>query len=195
MSASLIAEEIVVYSWRMSLRTRAAVLFDRANKLAEQFYTPREVRALLLFLLLGVGVLLLRFGEHIYIKEFPKQRNPNEIIESKRQDSLYFALTTIARQRDSLFFSLPEDSLLPASVRVRTQHHSKADGLRLGSISLNYASKEDLIRLPGVGPVTAERILEYRSERGSFRNLEELKNVYGFGGARFEQIKRFLRLN
>ncbi len=178
----------------MPLRRRATDLLERADKIAEQFYTPRELRALFLFLLLGVSVLLFRFGRQIYFNAFPERRDTREIVERKQQDSLFFALSKLANKKDSLFFSLPEDSLLPPSVRTREQHHSKADGLRLGSISLNHGSKEDLIRLPGVGPVTAERIIAYRSERGRFRSLDELKNVYGFGSSRYEGLKRFLRL-
>ncbi len=178
----------------MSLRHHISSFFDRANKLAAQFYTPRELRALLLFLLLGISILLFRFGKNIYLSWFPEKRDTREVLERKKQDSLFFALSAIAKHRDSLFFSLPEDSLLPASVRNREQHHSKTDGLRLGSISLNHGSKEELARLPGVGPMTAERIMEYRTERGGFRSLDELKNIHGFGLSKFEALKRFLRL-
>ena len=166
-----------------------------ATKLAGQFYTPRELRALMFFVLAGVAVLLFRFGRQEYFEYFPNQRDPNEILQQHRADSLFFALSAAASRRDSLFFSLPEDSLLPASARNKTEHHSKTEGLLPQSISLNLGTKEDLIRLPGVGSVTAERILAYREERGSFRTLEEIENIPGFGITKFEKMKRFLRLN
>lgn len=84
---------------------------------------------------------------------------------------------------------------MPPSVRNRSEHHSKEEGLRLHSISLNLASKEDLTRLPGVGPATAELIMEYRSERGGFRRLDELMNVHGFGQTRYDRVKKYLKLN
>jgi len=177
------------------LLERLRELWLRASKLAGQFYTPRELRALVFFILTGVAVLLFRFGKQEYFKHFPNQRDPTEIIQQHRADSLFFALSAAANQRDSLFFSLPEDSLLPASVRNKMEHHSKTEGLLPQSISLNLGTKEDLIRLPGVGSATAERILAYREERGRFRRLEEIENIPGFGVTKFEKMKRFLRLN
>ena len=168
---------------------------SRINAAAGQFYTPRELRALMLFLLTGIGILLFRFGKEIYFHYLPVQRDAKEVLEQHRQDSLFFALSRAANERDSLFFSLPEDSLLPASVRNREEHHSKTEGLRFHSISLNLGTKEDLMRLPGVGPAIAERILEYREERGSFRSLSELENIHGIGEGHFEKMRRFLRLN
>ena len=151
-----------------------------------QFYTPRELRALVLFLLIGVAVLLFRFGKQVYFAWFPELRNPREILAQHQADSLYVALSDAANRRDSLFFSLPADSLLPAAVqRAKAKPHSKADGLLPNSISLNLGTREDLIRLPSVGTTSAELILAYRSERGNFRTLDELMNVHGFGTTRF----------
>jgi competence ComEA-like helix-hairpin-helix protein len=179
-----------------NIRERLSDLRKRIATASAQFYTPRELRALVLFLLIGIAVLLFRFGKQIYFAWFPKQRNPAEVIAQHKTDSLFFALSAAANERDSLFFSLPEDSLLPSAVqRAKAKPHSKTDGLSPHSISLNLGTKEDLIRLPSVGPASAELILEYRSERGNFRTLEELKNVHGFGDTRFDRMKPYLKLN
>jgi competence ComEA-like helix-hairpin-helix protein len=178
------------------MRERVSTFRQRIPTVSAQFYTPREIRALVLFLLLGLGVLLFRFGKQVYFTWFPEQRNPKEMRAQQRADSLYFTLSDAANRRDSLFFSLPEDSLLPAAVqRAKAKPHSKADGLSPNSISLNLGTKEDLIRLPSVGPSSAALILAYRSERGNFRALDELKNVHGFGDTRFNKIKQYLKLN
>jgi competence ComEA-like helix-hairpin-helix protein len=179
-------------------RTREVLhdLRKRISTASAQFYTPRELRALVLFLLTGVAVLLFRFGKQVYVAWFPEERDRKEIVAQHKADSLYGALSAAANERDSLFFSLPEDSLLPpATQHANTHHHSKTDGLTPHSISLNLGMKEDLIRLPSVGPASAELILEYRSERGNFRTLEELKNVHGFGDTRFNKMKPYLKLN
>jgi competence protein ComEA len=85
---------------------------------------------------------------------------------------------------------------LPVAVRrAKARPHSKADGLMPNSISLNLGTREDFIRLPSVGPASAERMLGYRSERGSFRTIEELRNVHGFGATRFDKVKPYLKLN
>lgn len=48
-------------------------------------------------------------------------------------------------------------------------------------INVNLASREDLVRLPGVGKAIAKRIITYRSQKGEFRQLGELQNVKGLG--------------
>lgn len=48
-------------------------------------------------------------------------------------------------------------------------------------INVNKASRQELVRLPGVGAAIAERIIAYRSQKGLFRQLKELQNVKGLG--------------
>jgi len=50
------------------------------------------------------------------------------------------------------------------------------------------ATLEQLDALPGVGPVTAQKILDYRQKHGSFRTVNDLDAVPGIGPARFEQL-------
>jgi competence ComEA-like helix-hairpin-helix protein len=58
-------------------------------------------------------------------------------------------------------------------------------------LDLNRASREELERLPGVGPVIAERILTRRREMGRFRTLEDLQSVRGIGSATIERLRPF----
>jgi competence protein ComEA len=55
--------------------------------------------------------------------------------------------------------------------------------------SLAAATAEELDALPGVGPVTAQKILDYRAEHGPFRSIEDLDAVPGIGPARIEQLR------
>jgi competence ComEA-like helix-hairpin-helix protein len=179
----------------MSIRGHIAGFLAKLRAAASQLYTPRELRALFAFLLVGLGVLLYRGAQRLYYTYFPEKLAPATRFDLARQDSLFDALSAASHTRDSLFFSLPEDSLLPPTRRQPAEHHLKEEGLRPNSISLNRGSKEDLLRLPGVGPATAERILEYRSQRGSFRSIEELGNLRGFGEKRMQKVRKYLRLN
>ena len=62
----------------------------------------------------------------------------------------------------------------------------------LGSVNINRATQAELEVLPGIGPVMAERIIQFRSQAGGFKAIEEIKNVKGVGEKTFERIKPFI---
>jgi competence protein ComEA len=61
-----------------------------------------------------------------------------------------------------------------------------------GPVSLSSATLEQLDALPGVGPVTAQKILDYRAQHGGFRSVDELDAVPGIGPARLEQLRELV---
>lgn len=61
-------------------------------------------------------------------------------------------------------------------------------------ISLNKASKNELLELPGVGPAMADRIIADRREHGPFKNVEDLKRVKGIGSKKFEKLRKYLHV-
>jgi competence protein ComEA len=63
------------------------------------------------------------------------------------------------------------------------------DALTSAKINLNTATLEQLDGLPGIGPVLAQRILDYRAQHGSFKTIEQVKEVKGIGDALFDEIK------
>jgi competence protein ComEA len=58
-----------------------------------------------------------------------------------------------------------------------------------GPLNLNTATLADLDKLPGVGPVLAQRILDARGAQGGFRSVSDLRKVSGIGDSRYEQLK------
>lgn len=62
------------------------------------------------------------------------------------------------------------------------------------SISLNNATAAELDRLPGVGPATAAKIIEYRKQHGGFSSVDELLAVRGIGPKKLADIRPYVRL-
>lgn len=59
-------------------------------------------------------------------------------------------------------------------------------------INLNTADKETLTELTGVGPVIADRIIEYREKNGAFESVEEITEVKGIGPGVLMKIKDYI---
>jgi competence protein ComEA len=56
-------------------------------------------------------------------------------------------------------------------------------------VNINTATLDELIALPGIGPTTAQKIIDYRTENGNFSTIEDIMNVSGIGISTFEEIK------
>lgn len=64
-----------------------------------------------------------------------------------------------------------------------------APGQPSGPVNLNSATLDQLDALPGVGPVLAQHILDWRSEHGGFTDVSQLNDVTGIGEAKFADLK------
>jgi comEA protein len=58
-----------------------------------------------------------------------------------------------------------------------------------GVVNINTATREDLVRLPGIGPTLADRIMAYRATSGKFGSVEALQKVKGISSKKFDKLK------
>ena len=61
-------------------------------------------------------------------------------------------------------------------------------------LDINIATASQFDQLPGIGPVTAQRIITLRKQLGRFQSVDDLKKVTGLGGAKFLEIKALLKV-
>lgn len=77
----------------------------------------------------------------------------------------------------------------PSSASALQEKSQDAKAAPAQVVNLNTAPAEQLERLPGVGPSTAARIIEYRQKNGGFKKIEEVMNVRGIGEKAFLKMK------
>lgn len=154
-------------------------------------FTETEIKVILF---LAVGFLI-GFGIKIY--------NDNSKPEYKsydytKEDSLFNYYNSRAEKNLNDEKNRKEDKIVDSKEEVldfSSRNFYKKKSLlppEEKSINLNEADLETLIRLPGIGQITAKKIIDLRSKKSKFENLEELMEVKGIGEVKFNKIKKFL---
>lgn len=112
-------------------------------------------------------------GMRIYIPKKGELVQDKEKIEDKTQEIVTGKSTDITNTTS-------------VNTNLSTNKKSKTD---IEKINLNKATQTELETLPGIGPSTAEKIIEYRKENGNFKNIEDIMNVNGIGESKYNKIK------
>ncbi|MHB8793321.1 MAG: helix-hairpin-helix domain-containing protein [Thermoleophilia bacterium] len=99
-----------------------------------------------------------------------------------------------AKMADGQQLVVPEKGAASAQGAASSATSSAAGGSAASSgegqpVNLNTATLDQLTSLDGIGPKTAQKIIEYRDAHNGFSSIEELMEVPGIGPAKFEQIK------
>ncbi len=83
---------------------------------------------------------------------------------------------------------------LQKNLRAFDWLHSTQKKSLVTAININQASVEDLLKVPGIGPKTAEFILKYRHSKGVFTSLEPLKQARGMSPQRYERLIQYFKI-
>lgn len=67
--------------------------------------------------------------------------------------------------------------------------------IAMAAVNLNTATKDDLDKVTGIGPVKAQAIIDYRKKNGPFKSVDELENVKGFGSKSVKKVRSELTVN
>jgi len=87
-----------------------------------------------------------------------------------------------------------DGELLLVGVPGAAADGSGATGGGSAPVDLNSATVDQLDALPGVGPVLAQRIVDWRQQHGGFRQVEDLQQVPGIGARKFADLKSLVSL-
>ncbi|MGD1044207.1 MAG: helix-hairpin-helix domain-containing protein [Bacteroidota bacterium] len=133
------------------------------KRIADWIALTNTERKVILFL---VVTLLAGGGIRLYQATFPSAPQ----FDYRASDSTFAALS-----------AAPEDS---SSEAVK-----EGIGDASGKLNINTATKQQLLNLPGVGEVTADRILTYRAETGKFSDVDELRAIKGMSKRKIENLR------
>jgi competence ComEA-like helix-hairpin-helix protein len=133
------------------------------KRLADWIALTNTERKVMLFL---VVTLFVGVGIRLYQATFPSAPQ----FEYHASDSTFAALS-----------SVPEDTLTEAP-------REGIDELS-GKLNINTATKQQLLDLPGIGEVTADRIVVYRTENGKFSSIDELRAIKGMSKRKIENLR------
>jgi comEA protein len=146
------------------------------------FYLSKsEQRALLFVAFIIITAILIE-----WIK--PHQIH-TKIYDYSLQDSLFKALSAQPVQTAKGITQNSAEVTPPATTPVKKKIKKE---LQAKSININKAGKNELTRLPRIGPKMAERIIAYRKTNGPFKSIDEIKKVKGIGNKTFNKLAPFI---
>ncbi|MDO4536409.1 MAG: helix-hairpin-helix domain-containing protein [Clostridium perfringens] len=88
-----------------------------------------------------------------------------------------------------------ENTLSDATLNMNTNEISSLSGSKGEKININKASKDDLMKLSGVGESKAQAIIDYRDSIGIFKSVDELGNVEGIGAKTVDKLRDSITVN
>lgn len=129
-------------------------------------------------------------GEYlVYITGAVAKPGLYELKEASSLEGLVKAAGGLLPYADTSQINLAEGLEAGSHVHIPFNFQGNPEVLLRGPlININTASESDLDTLPGIGPSTAKRIIEYREKNGQFSTIEDIKKVKGIGDGTFKKF-------
>lgn len=86
------------------------------------------------------------------------------------------------------------DSSISSNILSSSYNNYSSNNEKNNKININKASQTELETIPGIGPSTALKIINYREQNGKFSSIEDIKNVSGIGDSKYNQIKDYISI-
>ena len=107
-------------------------------------------------------------------------------------------LAYILEDGEKIYIPKKGETIQTDSISSNSQNSSysnySSSSINNNKVNINKATQTELETIPGVGPSTALKIINYREENGKFKNIEDIKNVSGIGDTKYEKIKNYISI-
>jgi competence protein ComEA len=110
---------------------------------------------------------------------------------ARHKPHIIISILVVAILAGGAYYSSRVSESAPKVVYSTSLDEAKAEAQTPLLVNINTADAKELDELPGAGPSTAEKIIEYRHHNGSFKSVDELEGVSGIGPKKLEKIKPF----
>ena len=125
------------------------------------------------------------------VYELPINSRVNDAIKSagganKSADLSYLNQARILKDGEQIYV----EKKVYASVGTNRKSSTTFNGI----LNINRATAKELDKLPGIGPVIASRIIEFRKVNGAFQSIDDLRKVQGIGASTLEKFKSKIRV-
>lgn len=167
-------------------------------------FTKNEIRVLsilLLILFLGLGIKITKgiISDDSVLFDYTKSdkmfKDKSDNLLSVLSDSNFVVDSLFTKEELKTIDSIKSGEDILKNSDGKKKKGKKGEDLKEKSININYAPKEQLILLPGIGESTAEKILMYRKEYGSFKKIEDIMKIKGIGAKKFEKLKPYITID
>lgn len=113
----------------------------------------------------------------------------------KLEDGAHYIIPSVYNNESQVIGNEVDSNDIEECVKQDSYDSSSSIQNKSSKIDINKASSSELKSLTGIGDVTASKIIEYRSQNGKFKTIDDIRMVKGIGEKKFESIKNDIKVN